>query len=56
MWARVRPRGRGNPVLLVPEICLDLFWTVKMLDRFEDLTIKTVVATDYLDRNEVEYD
>jgi NTE family protein len=50
-------RGRGNPVLLDPEICLDLFWPAAMPNRFEDLTIKTVVvATNYLDRNEVAYD
>ena len=50
-------RGRGNPVLLDPEICLDLFWPAEMPDCFEDLAIKTiVVATNYLDRNEVAYD
>ena len=50
-------RGRGNAVLLDPEICLDLFWPGEMPDRFEDLAIKTVVvATSYLDRNEVTYD
>jgi NTE family protein len=27
-------RGRGNPVLLDPEICLDLFWPAEMPDRF----------------------
>jgi NTE family protein len=50
-------RGRGNPVLLDPEICLDLFWPSSMPDIFEDLAVKTiVVATNYLDRNEVAYD
>ena len=50
-------RGRANPVLLDPEICLDLFWPSGMPSRFEDLAIKTiVVATNYLDRNEVTYD
>jgi NTE family protein len=50
-------RGRGNPVLLDPEICLDLFWPPGMPSRFEDLGIKTiVVATNYLGRNEVAYD
>jgi NTE family protein len=50
-------RGHGNPVLLAPEICLDLFWPAGMPARFEDLVIKTmVVATNYLDRNEVVYD
>jgi len=50
-------RGRGNPVLLDPEICLDLFWPSGMPSRFEDLAIKTiVVATNYVDRNEVVYD
>jgi NTE family protein len=32
-------RGRGNPVLLDPEICLDLFWPTAMPNRFEDLEI-----------------
>ena len=36
--------GRGNLVLLDPEICLDLFWPGEMPDRFEDLDIKTVVV------------
>ena len=50
-------RGRGNPVLLDPEICLDLFWPTAMPNRFEDLEIKTiVVATNYLDSNEVAFD
>jgi NTE family protein len=50
-------RGRGNPVLLDPEICLDLFWPDGVPGCFEDLAIKTiVVATNYLDRNEVAYD
>jgi NTE family protein len=50
-------RGRGNPVLLDPEICLDLFWPARMPSRFEDLAIKTIiVATNYLDRNEVAYE
>lgn len=50
-------RGHGNPVLLDPEICLDLFWPAGMPGRFEDLAIKTtVVATNYLGRNEVAYD
>jgi NTE family protein len=49
-------RGRGNPVLLDPEICLDLFWPAGMPSRFEDLGIKTiVVATNYLDRKEAAY-
>ena len=50
-------RGRGNPVLLDPEICLDLFWPTAMPNRFEDLEIKTiVVATNYLHSNEVAFD
>jgi NTE family protein len=49
-------QGRGNPVLLDPEICLDLFWPVGMPCRFEDLDIKTiVVATSYLNRKEAVY-
>src|SRR5271166_1043008 len=47
-------RGRGNPVLLDPEIFLELFWPAQMPEMFEDLTIKTtVVATNYSDRNEI---
>lgn len=50
-------RGRGNPVLLDPETCLDLFWPAGMPSRFEDLAIKTiVVATNYFDRKEAAYD
>ena len=50
-------RGRGNPILLDPEICLDLFWPAGVPHRFEDLLIKTIiVATSYLDRNEVVYE
>jgi NTE family protein len=50
-------RGRGNPVLLDAEVCLNLFWPTEMPDRFEDLLIKTiVVATNYLDRNEVVFE
>jgi NTE family protein len=49
-------RGRGNPVLLDPEIWLDLFWPAGMPSRFEDLDTETIiVATDYLDRMEVAY-
>lgn len=47
-------RGRGNPVLLDPEIFLELFWPAEMPETFEELTIKTmVVATNYSDRNEI---
>ena len=50
-------RGCGNPVLLDPEICLDLFWPAGMPGRFDDLVIKTVVvATNYLIRKETAYD
>ena len=50
-------RGRGNPVLLDPEICLDLFWPEGVPGRFEDLVIKfIVVATNYLNRCEATYD
>jgi NTE family protein len=49
-------RGRGNPVLLDPEIFLELFWPNEIPDNFESLAIKTlVVATNYLDRSEVVY-
>jgi NTE family protein len=47
-------RGRGNPVLLDPEVILDLFWPADVPEAFEDLAIPTfVVATNYSDRNEV---
>ncbi len=47
-------RGRGNPVLLDPEIFLDLFWPAGVPEKFEALAIKTfVVATNYSDRNEL---
>jgi NTE family protein len=50
-------RARGNPVLLDPEICLDLFWPPGVPSHFQDLTVKTIiVATNYLDRREVAYD
>jgi NTE family protein len=50
-------QGRGNPVLLDPEICLDLFWPAEMPSRFEELAIKAiVVATDYLKREEIVYE
>jgi len=49
-------RGRGNPVMLDPEIFLELFWPPEMPESFESLAISTlVVATNYLDRNEVVY-
>ena len=49
-------RGRGNPVLLDPEIFLELFWPAEMPARFESLATRTfVVATNYLDRNEIVY-
>ena len=47
-------RGRGNPVLLDPEIFLELFWPAEMPQMFEDLATRTfVVATNYSDRNEI---
>lgn len=49
-------RGRGNPVLLDPEIFLELFWPADMPETFELLAFNTsVVATNYLDRNEIVY-
>lgn len=49
-------RGRGNPVLLDPEIFLELFWPAKMPETFEALVIEmSVVATNYLDRDEIVY-
>jgi NTE family protein len=47
-------RGRGNPVLLDGEICLDLFWPERVPDFFDDLTIPLlVVATDFYNRSEI---
>jgi NTE family protein len=47
-------RGRGNPILLDPEICLELFWPAKMPQDFEDLqTRMTVVAANYSDGEEM---
>ena len=46
-------RGRGNPVLLDPEILLELFWPRGVPELFEDLAIPTIiVATDYTTRSE----
>jgi NTE family protein len=51
-------RGVAIPGLLAPEICLDAFWLSGLPSRFEDLAIKNtcMVATNYLDRNEIAYD
>ncbi|MGD0639850.1 MAG: patatin-like phospholipase family protein [Roseiarcus sp.] len=47
-------RGRGNPVLLDGEVCLDLFWPEAVPDFFNELSIPLhVVATDFHDRREV---
>ena len=55
-FAELVLRGRGNPVLLDPEIFLDLFWPAGVPERFESLAIKTfIVATNYSNRNEVIY-
>jgi len=46
--------GRGNPVLLDSEVCLDLFWPEAVPDFFEELTKPLlVVATDFYDRREL---
>jgi NTE family protein len=46
--------GRGNPVLLDSEVCLDLFWPEAVPDFFEDLARPLlVVATDFYDRREL---
>jgi NTE family protein len=46
-------RGRGNPVMLDPEIFLELFWPDSVPAAFEDLAIPTIiVATNYSARNE----
>jgi NTE family protein len=47
-------RGRGNPVLLDGEICLDLFWPERVPDFFGDLAIPLlVIATDFYNRAEI---
>jgi NTE family protein len=47
-------RGRGNPVLLDSEVCLDLFWPKAVPDFFEGLVKPLlVVATDFYDRSEL---
>jgi NTE family protein len=47
-------RGRGNPVLLDGEICLDLFWPEAVPDFFEELAKPLrVVATDFYERREL---
>ncbi len=47
-------RGRGNPVLLDGEICLDLFWPEAVPDFFGELAIPLlVVATDFHSCREV---
>ncbi len=47
-------RGRGNPVLLDGEICLDLFWPEAVPDFFHELaTPLYVVATDFHNRREI---
>jgi NTE family protein len=41
-------RGRGNPVQIDPQICLEQFWPAEIPDRFEQLSIPLqVVATDF---------
>ena len=46
--------GRGNPVLLDSEICLDLFWPEAVPEFFEELAKPLlVVATDFYDRREL---
>jgi NTE family protein len=46
--------GRGNPVLLDSEVCLDLFWPEAVPDFFEELAKPLlVVATDFYDRREL---
>ena len=60
LWARVGRfadhvlRGHGNPVLLDPEVVLELFWPARVPETFEGLKIPTiVVATNYFERNEI---
>ena len=46
--------GRGNPVLLDGEVCLDQFWPEAVPDFFEELAKPLlVVATDFYDRREL---
>ena len=48
--------GRGNPVLLAPEICLDLFWlsASPVVSRIS-LSKTFILATNDLDRNKIAY-
>ena len=56
-FAELVLRGRGNPVLLDPEIFLELFWPAAMPNSFEALALKMiVVATNYTDRNEAVFE
>jgi NTE family protein len=41
-------RGRGNPALLAPEICLDVFRLSGLPSRFQDLAIKNLYGGDEL--------
>jgi NTE family protein len=49
-------RGRGNPIMLDPEIFLELFWPEKMPEDFGQLAIEMmVVATNYSDKSAIVY-
>jgi NTE family protein len=49
-------RGRGNPVLLNPQILLELLWPPGIPTHFESLPISMmVVATDYVTCEEIVY-
>jgi len=49
-------RGRGNPVLLNPEVVLELFWPLGMPSSFERLSTQMmVVATNYATRDQIVY-
>ena len=50
-------RGRGNPVLLNPEVFLQLFWPPGMPANFEQLTVEMiVVAAHFATRREIVFE
>lgn len=50
-------RGRGNPIMLDPEIFLELFWPRGMPEEFQGLATRMmVVATNYSDKSEIVYE
>ena len=49
-------RGRGNPVLLDPEVVLELFWPTGVPEDFGGLATKMIViATNFSERSELAF-